>query len=113
MGEVAVGGVDFGEEEACGGGALGGGGEVGDDFVHAGAVESVGEGVFVVKAEGGGGDDVGPATFVRAEMVCEGVTQGAVMLALRPAWASWMPGTLPCSLRKAVMRERKGMWSSE
>ena len=35
------------------------------------------------------------------------------MLALRPAWASWIPGTLPWSLRKAVMRERKGMWSSE
>ena len=39
VGEVAVGGVDFGEEEAGGGGAVGGGGEVGDDFVHAGAVE--------------------------------------------------------------------------
>ena len=56
VGEVAVGGVDFGEEEAGGGGAVGGGGEVGEDLVHAGAVEGLGEGVFVVEAEGGGGD---------------------------------------------------------
>ena len=63
VGKVAVGGVDFGEEEAGGGGAVGGGGEVGDDFVHAGAVEGLGEGVLVVEAEGGGGDDVGPAAF--------------------------------------------------
>ena len=63
VGEVAVGGVDFGEEEAGGGGAVGGSGEVGDDLVHAGAIEGLGEWVLVVKAEGGGGDDVGPAAF--------------------------------------------------
>jgi len=63
VGEVAVGGVDFGEEEAGLGGALGGCCEVGDDFVHAGAVEGLGEGVLVVEAEGGGGDYVRPATF--------------------------------------------------
>jgi hypothetical protein len=61
--EIAVGGVDFGEEEAGGGGAVGGGGEVGEDLVHAGAVEGVGEGIDVVKTEGRGGDYVGPATF--------------------------------------------------
>ncbi len=64
-----MGGVDFGEEEACLHGAFGGGGEVGDDLVHAGAVEGVGDGVLVVEAESGGGNDVGPATFVGSDVV--------------------------------------------
>jgi hypothetical protein len=62
VGEVAVGGVDFGEEETGGGGTMGGGGEVGEDLVHAGAVEGVGERIVGGEALGGGADDTGPTT---------------------------------------------------
>ena len=62
MGEVAVGGVDFGEEEAGGGGAVGGGGEVGEDFVHVGAVDSRGEWCRSRRRCGGGADGL-PAAF--------------------------------------------------
>ena len=61
--EIAVGGVDFDEEEAGLRGTFCGGGEVGYDFVHAGAVEDVGEGILIAEAEGRGSDDVGPTTF--------------------------------------------------
>ena len=64
-----MGGVDFGQEEACLGGALGGCSEVGDDLVHAGAIERVGEWVLVVKAEGGGGDYIGPASLRGGDVV--------------------------------------------
>jgi len=60
--EIAVGGVDFDEVEAGGEGAVGGGGEVGDDLVHAGAVEGGGRGVGVVEGDGGGSDGL-PAAF--------------------------------------------------
>ena len=36
--------------------------EVGDDLVHAGAIECGGEGVGLVEADGGGGDGL-PAAF--------------------------------------------------
>ena len=49
--QVAVGGVDFDEVEAGGEGAMGGGNEVGDDFVDAGAVEGGGDGVGLVEAD--------------------------------------------------------------
>jgi len=60
--EVTVGGVNFDEVEACGAGAVGGGNEVGDDLVHAGAVECGGDGVGIVEANGGGSDGL-PAAF--------------------------------------------------
>ncbi len=60
--EIAMGGVQFDEVEAGGEGAVSGGGEVGDDLVHAGAVERGGDGVGVIEAEGGGGYGL-PAAF--------------------------------------------------
>ena len=57
-----MGGVDLDEVEAGGEGAVGCCDEVGDDLVHAGAVEGGGEGVGLVEADGGGGDGL-PATF--------------------------------------------------
>src|SRR5271169_4972316 len=39
-------------------------------------------------------------------------SQGRGVLPLRPAWASWMPGTAPWLKRNFVMRERKAMCSS-
>ena len=62
MQEIAVGGVDLHEVEACGECAMGSGYEVGDDLVHACAVESGGEWVGFVEADGGGGDGL-PAAF--------------------------------------------------
>ena len=52
--EIAMCGVDFDEVEAGGEGAVGGCYEVGDDLVHAGAVEGGGEGIGFVEADGGG-----------------------------------------------------------
>ena len=86
--EIAVGGVDLDEVEAGGEGAMGGGGEVGDDLVHAGAVESGGDRVGFVEAKCGGGDRL-PATFSGRDGA--GRFPRTAMLALRPAWASWMP----------------------
>lgn len=60
--EVAMGCVDLDEVEAGGEGAMGGCYEVGDDFVHAGAVESGGDWVCFVEADGGGGHGL-PAAF--------------------------------------------------
>ena len=60
--EVAVGGVYLDEVEAGGEGAMGCCDEVGDDLVHAGAIECGGEGVGLVEADGGGGDGL-PAAF--------------------------------------------------
>ena len=60
--EIAVGGVDLDEVEASGEGAMSCCDEVGDDFVHAGAVEGGGDGVGVVEADGGGGYGL-PAAF--------------------------------------------------
>ena len=99
VGEVAVGGVDFGEQKAGGGGAFGGGGEVGEDLVHAGAVDGVGDGVGRGVRVGGGPDDVVPAAFVEAG--CAGLFPGR-----RPCWlcgrrgrVGWR-GRLPCSRMK-------------
>src|SRR5271168_3752617 len=39
-------------------------------------------------------------------------SQGRGVLPLRPAWASWMPGTVPWLKRNFAMRERKAMCSS-
>src|SRR6202789_4433644 len=57
----------------------------------------------------------GAATLVQppsAGVAVWDFSQGGTMLALRPACASWMAGTLPCSLGKAVMREGMGRWSA-
>ena len=62
--EVAVCGVDFDQVEACGKGTVGGCYEVGDDLVHASAVEGGGEGVGLVEADGGGGYGL-PTAFGR------------------------------------------------
>lgn len=60
--EVAVGAVDFDEIEAGGEGTVGSCSEVGDDPVHAGAVEGGGCGVVLVERDGGGGYGL-PASF--------------------------------------------------
>jgi hypothetical protein len=52
--EIAVGSVDLDEVEASGEGSVGGGNEVGDDLVHAGAVECCGQRIGFVKADSGG-----------------------------------------------------------
>jgi len=60
--QVAVGSVYFDEVEFGGKGAMGGGNEVGDDFLHAGAIEDGGDGVGLVEAHRGRSDWL-PATF--------------------------------------------------
>ena len=60
--QIAVGGVDLDEVEAGGGGAMGGGDEVGDDLVEAGAVEGGGKAVGFVEGDGGGCEGL-PAAF--------------------------------------------------
>jgi len=57
-----MGGVDLYKVEACGECAVGGGDKVGDDLVHACAVESGGNWVGFVEADGGGSDGL-PAAF--------------------------------------------------
>ncbi len=61
-----MGGVDLDEIEAGGVRAMRGGDEIGDDFLHAGAVEGGGDGVGFVKANGGGGEG-GVASLLRRE----------------------------------------------
>ena len=50
--EIAVGGVYLDEVEACSDGAMGCCDEVGDDLVHAGAIESCGQGIGLIEANG-------------------------------------------------------------
>jgi hypothetical protein len=57
-----VGGVNLDQVEACGECAMGSGYEVGDDLVHPGAVESRGEWIGFVEADGGWSDGL-PAAF--------------------------------------------------
>jgi hypothetical protein len=54
--------VNLHEIEACGGGTMGSRDEVGDDFVHTCAIESGGDWVGFVEADGGGSDRL-PAAF--------------------------------------------------
>jgi hypothetical protein len=57
-----MGRVNLHEIEACGGSTMGSRDKVGDDFVHACAIECGGEWVGFVEADGGGGDGL-PAAF--------------------------------------------------
>jgi len=86
--EVAVGGVDLDEVETRGLGAFRGGCEVGDDLVHAGAIEGGGDGICLVEADGEGATGCQPPSDGGMVRFC---SHGTDMLALRPAWASWVP----------------------
>src|ERR1700734_1586002 len=59
-----MGRVNLHEIEACGGCTMGSRDEVGDDFVHTCAIESGGDWVGSVEADGGGSDRL-PAAFGR------------------------------------------------
>ena len=47
-----------------------------------------------------------------SDSMCLLPSHGLLALALRPAWASWIPGTAPCCLRKRLIRANGSTWSS-
>ena len=99
--QVAVGGVDLDEIEAGGEGAEGGEAEGFNGGVDGGLVEGLGDGVGRGKSDGAGSDGL-PTTFSGKSR--RSVEKGGDMLALRPAWASWMPARAPWEWRNRAMR---------
>src|SRR5579863_6635650 len=86
--------------------ARGGSCEIVYDFLNSCGVESCGLGVGIGKRDGAGRYGFPTAFRFGTKPPC---SQGRGVLALRPAWASWMPGTVPCPSRNCVMRERMEM----
>ncbi len=65
VGEVPVGGMDFGEKKARIHGAPGGGGEVGQDLIHTRAIQFVRQRVLGAESRGRRSDHIFPACFGR------------------------------------------------
>ena len=78
-------------------------------LLNPGGIERDGLRVGVGKRDGAGRDGFPAALGFGDEAAA---LPGRGVLALRPAWASWIPGTVPWPKRNWVMRERKAMWSS-
>ena len=97
--QVAVGGVDLDHPEAGVPGALGRVDEGVDDAVDARGVERLGHRIVVVEGDGAGRDRRPAAGRLGAPG--RAPAQGRSVLALRPAWASWMPATAPCCVDEA------------
>jgi hypothetical protein len=106
MEQVAVGRVQLDEVEPGPDGPVGGGGERGEDALDAIAIQ--GERLRALRTEGdGAGADDWPTTLGEPPP-----RQGTSVLALRPAWASWMPAAFPCVWMKRTSRFRGSMCRS-
>lgn len=105
MNEVAVGAVDLGYFESRRECTFGGRGELLDDAADAIGGEFFGSVDASSNARALGPTGVQPLGSSGA-IGRPRSTQVRSVDALRPAWPSWMPGTVPCVFRNAVMRRK-------
>jgi len=94
--QIAVGGVDLDKVETGGVGALGGEAEGLNGGVDAAWSRSLGNGVSGREGDGAGATGCQPPS---SGLNKRSPVKGTDMLALRPAWASWMPARMPWEWR--------------